>query len=204
MTAEESDQNYRISLPLQGMQPQLQLQWCCWYVRVSCRYTTTISIYCRKSEKRGELGFRLSIRMYLVEFPFICLGQDETIFKQYIFTKNMWTCKGICWLVPKDEGFITMISTFQYLELSFGYPLTVKYLQTVNKYCALHSWDILTISPSPWEKLFLPIFQMRYKWQGILDLSPMIWSFSWSCLKSINISWHRIRQALACNFWKYQ
>ena len=67
-------------------------------------------------EKSGEkVNFRgwLSIRMKLAERPVICLGQDESIFKQYIFTKNMWYHKGKFRLVTKDEGYVIMISALQ-------------------------------------------------------------------------------------------
>ena len=50
---------------------------------------------------KGNFGGWLSFRMNLGERPVICLGQDEAIFKHYIFTKNMLTHKGNCRLVPK-------------------------------------------------------------------------------------------------------
>ena len=77
--------------------------------------------------------------MKLGERPVICLGQYEAIFKQYIFTKKMWTHKGKCRLVPKDEGYGIMILAFQYGEFGFGYPLTVPNSQIVNSYHSLQS-----------------------------------------------------------------
>ena len=40
------------------------------------------------------------------------LGQDKAIFKQYISTKKMWNHNGEFWIVPKDEKYAVMISTF--------------------------------------------------------------------------------------------
>ena len=48
--------------------------------------------------------------MKLGERPVIYLGHDEAIFKQYIFTKKVWTHKGKFRIVPKDEGYGIMIS----------------------------------------------------------------------------------------------
>ena len=42
------------------------------------------------------MGGSLSVRMKLVEQQVICLGQDEAILKQYIFTKEVWDYKGKC------------------------------------------------------------------------------------------------------------
>ena len=65
-----------------------------------------------KSGKKGNFGGWLIVRMKLRELPVICLGQDEAIFKHYIFTKKIFTHKGKCRLVPKDEGCGIMISDF--------------------------------------------------------------------------------------------
>ena len=50
----------------------------------------------------------------------------------------MWTHKGRCWLVPKDEGYGIMILAFQSREFIFGYPLTVPDLQTMIEYQSIH------------------------------------------------------------------
>ena len=70
--------------------------------------------------------------MNLGEPPFICLGQYKAIFKQYIFTKNMWTHKDEFKIVPKDEVYGIMILAFQFLEFGLGYSLTVPYLQKIH------------------------------------------------------------------------
>ena len=75
--------------------------------------------------------------MKLGERPVICLGQVEAIVKQYISTKKIWTQKGKCWIVPKDEGYGIMISTFQSQYFGFRYPLIVPDIQTINEHCAI-------------------------------------------------------------------
>ena len=50
----------------------------------------------------------------------------------------MWTHKGKCRLLTKDNGCGIMILAFQSQYFGFGYPLTVPDLQTFNEYCVLH------------------------------------------------------------------
>ena len=50
----------------------------------------------------------------------------------------MLTYKGKCWFVPKYEGYGIIISTLQFQEFGFGYPLTVSDLQTINEYHNIH------------------------------------------------------------------
>ena len=66
-----------------------------------------------KSGEKGDFGGWLSVKMKLGELPVIYLGQDEAIFKRYIITKKMWTHKGKCKLVPKNEGYGIMIFSLQ-------------------------------------------------------------------------------------------
>ena len=91
-----------------------------------------------ESGNKIKFGGWLNIRMNLAERTFIYLGKYEAIFKQYISTKKLWTYKGKCWIVPKEEGYGIMILDFQSQGFGFGYPLTVPYLQTINEYFALH------------------------------------------------------------------
>ena len=66
-----------------------------------------------KIGRKGNFGGWLSVRMKLGEHPFICLGQYEAIFKQYIFINKICTHKGKCKLVIKYEGYGIMILAFQ-------------------------------------------------------------------------------------------
>ena len=91
-----------------------------------------------KIGENGKFGGWLRARMKLGEPQVIILGQDEEIFKHYLFFNNMWTHKGKHRLVPKYEGYGVMILVFQYQVFSFRYTFTVPDLQTVNEYCALH------------------------------------------------------------------
>ena len=74
-----------------------------------------------KSGEKVNFGGWLSVWMKLGEHPVICLGQDGAICKQYIFTKNMWTHKGKCRIVPKYEGYgiIVVSLTLMASSLSF-------------------------------------------------------------------------------------
>ena len=91
-----------------------------------------------KSGKKRNFGGWLRVSIKLIERPLFCLGQYEAVFKQYIFTKNMWTHKCKFWLVPKDEGYGIMISAFQSQWFSFWYKLTVSSIKTIKEYCALY------------------------------------------------------------------
>ena len=97
--------------------------------------------------------------MKLVERPVICLRQDKAIFKRYILTKNMWTHKGKCWIVPKDKGFEIMVLSFQSQYLFLGThkkfhiskPLMNILLSTLNMLIDMHQlphWGIITRNPS--------------------------------------------------------
>ena len=54
-----------------------------------------------RSGERVDFGGWLSVRINLVEFPVIFLGQDEQIFKNYFSTKKTWYHKGKCRHVTK-------------------------------------------------------------------------------------------------------
>ena len=67
--------------------------------------------------------------------PLFIFGQDECIFKQYIFHRMHWVGRdGERPLVPKDEGMGVMLSVFQSREFGFGMPLTEAQLTIINNY----------------------------------------------------------------------
>jgi hypothetical protein len=67
--------------------------------------------------------------------PVICFGQDECIFKQFIFTGKAWISPdGQKPVIPKDEGLGVMISAFVLREFRFGMKLADADLQKVNEY----------------------------------------------------------------------
>ena len=80
-------------------------------------------------------GGNLSVRKPLHKKPLIIFGQDECIFKQYIFRNKCWNGpNGEVPLMPKDEGQGLMISAFVSREYGFSWDLTQSQLQLVNQY----------------------------------------------------------------------
>ena len=80
-------------------------------------------------------GGNLSVRKPLHKKPLIIFGQDECIFKQYIFRNKCWNGpNGEVPLMPKDEGQGLMISAFVSRKYGFSWDLTQSQLQLVNQY----------------------------------------------------------------------
>jgi hypothetical protein len=80
-------------------------------------------------------GGNLSVRMPPNTKPLICWGQDECVFKQFLFTGKAWTCgDGQRPVIPKDEGLGAMTSAFVSREFGFGMKLSDKELEMVNAY----------------------------------------------------------------------
>ena len=79
-------------------------------------------------------GGYLSIRKPPNLKPLLILGQDECIFKQFIFTRGTWVLPdGTRQLVPKDEGQGVMLSSFCSRELGYGFnSLCMAILDEVN------------------------------------------------------------------------
>ena len=70
-------------------------------------------------------GGNLSVWMPPNTRPLIGFGQDECIFKQYLFTNKAWTTPdGQKPVIPKDEGLGVMISAFVSREFGFGMKLS--------------------------------------------------------------------------------
>ena len=81
-------------------------------------------------------GGHLSVRKPPHLKPLMLLGQDECIFKQFVFTRGFWVLPdGTRQLVPKEEGQGVMLSSFCSRELGYGFPLTQDVLEAVNKQC---------------------------------------------------------------------
>jgi hypothetical protein len=60
-----------------------------------------------------QFGGNLSIRKPIDSKTVIYVGQDEAIFKQFLFSSKMWVGpSGQRPLLPKDEGAGTMVSAF--------------------------------------------------------------------------------------------
>jgi hypothetical protein len=80
-----------------------------------------------------RFGGHLSVRKPPNAKPLICFGQDECIFKQYIFSHKSWTAPdGQKAVIPKDDGLGVMISAFVSREFGYGMELSPEELQQVN------------------------------------------------------------------------
>ena len=85
-------------------------------------------------EDSKQFGGCLSVRMPEGSKPLIIFGQDECIFKQYIFSKKSWVGpEGQTAMTPKEEGQGLMLSSFVSREYGFNYQLSKEELATVNK-----------------------------------------------------------------------
>ena len=90
------------------------------------QYLTTLG-------SKTPFGGYLSVRKPKDEKPMIIFGQDECIFKQFIFRNKCWMGpKGQCPLTPKDEGQGLMVSGFVSREYGFDWKLSEKELDKVN------------------------------------------------------------------------
>ena len=78
-------------------------------------------------------GGNLSVRKPPNTKPLMILGQDECIFKQYLFTAGYWMLPdGTKQLVPKDEGQGIMLSSFTCRELGYGMEISKEVIDAVN------------------------------------------------------------------------
>ena len=84
-------------------------------------------------DQSRQFGGCLSVRMPKDVKPIIVFGQDECIFKQYIFTKKSWMGpEGQTAMVPKEEGHGLMMSSFVSRDYGFNMQLTPEKLKLVN------------------------------------------------------------------------
>jgi hypothetical protein len=87
-----------------------------------------------QSSMRDEpYGGKTSVRKRADEKPFMIIGHDEAIFKQYLTTIKAWCLPtGETQLIPKDDGAGVMISAFQSRDFGFGLPLDDQQLEEIN------------------------------------------------------------------------
>ena len=63
------------------------------------------------------------------------IGQDECIFKQFLFTYKQWILPdGTQPPMPKDEGQGVMLSSFVSRDFGYSYELTPSELARVNEF----------------------------------------------------------------------
>ena len=71
-------------------------------------------------EENKKFGGNLSVQKLAHERPILIIGQDESIYRQFIFFKKGWVgAKGQQQLRPKDEGHGLMVSAFVSRAWSF-------------------------------------------------------------------------------------
>jgi len=71
-----------------------------------------------------KFGGNLSIRIPPGFNPIFIIGQDECIFKQYLFRMKRWQHGETRAAMPKDDGAGVMISGFTSRELGWGLEIT--------------------------------------------------------------------------------
>ena len=73
----------------------------------------------------AKFGGCLSVRKPEGSKPLIIFGQNECIFKQYVFTKKSWVGpQGQTAMTPKDEGQGLMMSPFVSRDFGFDFNIT--------------------------------------------------------------------------------
>jgi hypothetical protein len=76
------------------------------------------------SANNKQFGGDLSVRLRAGERPVLLVGQDESTFHQFIFSKKQWKGpNGKSFLMPKSEGEIYMASGFVAREFGLGLGL---------------------------------------------------------------------------------
>jgi hypothetical protein len=69
----------------------------------------------------SQCGGDLNVRLRIGERPVFLVGQDESTFHQYIFSKKQWRGpNGKAFLMPKSEGEMYMASGFTAREFGLG------------------------------------------------------------------------------------
>ena len=79
------------------------------------------------------MGGDLSIRLPKNKKPVIFIGQDETIFRQYSFSSKTWhKDTGETKLLPKTDGYTSLVSAFVSRPFGLGIHLTPQQLHAIN------------------------------------------------------------------------
>lgn len=70
--------------------------------------------------------------------PLYHVGQDECIFKAFVYSTLQWAIKGVRGVRKKTEGPGEMLSAMQDEIRGFGFPMTAEELVRVNHQGGLH------------------------------------------------------------------
>ena len=92
-----------------------------------------IEVFKEMLEKDG-CQFRHNPAVCRCHLPVILLGQDESAYKEFSYSKKIWKVNGVSKLRPKNDGKSLMISAFQSAYRGFGFDLTKEELVVVNNY----------------------------------------------------------------------
>lgn len=79
--------------------------------------------------------------------PILHVGQDECIFKAFIYAALQWSIKGVSSIRKKTEGPGEMVSAFQDEMRGFGFPMTADELARVNEFRKVRGRATLDSSP---------------------------------------------------------
>ena len=134
-----------------------------------------------------DFGGNLSVRKKEDEKPIIMIGQDECIFKQFLFTHKYWALSdGTTPPMPKEEGQGVMLSSFCSREFGYGFPLTQAQLDHINEYRkGQHYLDVdaameihkTTSKPTLISSPFTSYFQYGANYEGYWNYSTMVLQF---------------------------
>ena len=84
--------------------------------------------------KNMPFGGYLSVRKPRTKKKTMIIGQDECIFKQFLFAKSFWSLPdGTKQIIPKDDGHGVMLLSFCCWELGLGFDIPPDVLDIVNK-----------------------------------------------------------------------
>jgi hypothetical protein len=96
-------------------------------------HLNTCRTFMQQMNKEMRFGGNISVCMLLCQRPFIVMGQDECIEKQYSFTRKAWLVpEGEQPITPKDDGLGVMILAMQSQEFGYRMVLTPDELHHVN------------------------------------------------------------------------
>ncbi|KAI2509347.1 hypothetical protein MHU86_5100 [Fragilaria crotonensis] len=97
-------------------------------------YHVDVSYHFEEKLAGYPFGGNLSIRKPIAAKPVIYVGQDEAIFKQFLFSHKMWVAPGgQRALLPKDEGSGIMVSAFVTREHGIIREISDMVLDEVNE-----------------------------------------------------------------------
>ena len=84
---------------------------------------------------------KMSIQVQSATMLLMIIGQYESVFKQYSFSKKCWVGPdGITQLLPKSDRYSRMVSAFVSWEFGVGLELTENKLKEVNKRTMSDQW----------------------------------------------------------------